>query len=474
MKMKYRFGLLLVLVFLSLRTNAQQWSAIGKFLPAGIASTYYDSVSDNLILVGDFSIFNNDTICGIGKWNGTTITGIGCGVGWDCHSTITSFYPTTRAVIRYNNDLFLAGGFLTAENNQVNGIAKWNGSSWNEIGTGLTYQGNPAGAIGMKIINNELYVFGAFDKINGIPANSLAKYDGNMWSAVHNFPLFSNDTMLPNYVDDIEFYKGNLYVCGIFADHLNDSIHNIVMWNGAQWVSVGYGIRGSISFVNKMQTFNDELIVGGYFNKSGDANNPGNFIAKWNGSNWSELGSGLDDRVHDIKVHQNKVFVTGVFKTAGAISAEGIAIWDGTNWCSLGTKIDNVVNAVAFYHDTLYIGGGFWTINNDSISKFAKWIGGNYVDTCSNYAGITDVKNETNKIIVYPNPITENSIVKFPDKIINGYFIIYDVSGKEIKTYECNNTSELQISNAGLAGGMYFFKVTDDSKYLGCGKFIVR
>lgn len=58
---------------------------------------------------------------------------------------------------------------------------------------------------------------------------------------------------------------------------------------------MGTGLTSSgpnlITRVNALQVFNNELIVGGRFNRAGGL--AVNRIAKWNGSVWSPLGTGV-------------------------------------------------------------------------------------------------------------------------------------------------------------------------------------
>ncbi len=350
--MKY---LLFVLsLFISLPIAAQHWAAIGKF-NHGIVSFFNDTIDDKLYLAGGFSMFNSDTIPGVGSWNGTNFNTFGCGIGWDCTSSIIpdGFYPGVMGVTRYDNDIYVAGAFTIASGVTVNSITRWNGSNWESFGRGLKSKDGSLGiANGIKVINNDLYVFGVFDSIDGIPVNSVAKYNGINWSAVNNFPLISSITGGVNMIYDVAIYNNELYVCGNFYSYAL-GIYRITKWDGTNWVSVGNGIRGSVVDVRKMLVYKNELIVAGRFSKSVDPNNPGENIGKWNGTQWTELGTGTDDIIDDIKIQHDTLYACGAFSHAGGIPADEIARWDGTKWCGYGTHFDNVVGALEFYRDTL-------------------------------------------------------------------------------------------------------------------------
>src|SRR5207248_5482736 len=54
---------------------------------------------------------------------------------------------------------------------------------------------------------------------------------------------------------------------------------------------------------------------GGSFTTAGGV--AANYIAKWNGTNWSTFGSGMNNRVGALAVSGGQLYVTGSFMTAG-------------------------------------------------------------------------------------------------------------------------------------------------------------
>ena len=85
-----------------------------------------------------------------------------------------------------------------------------------------------------------------------------------------------------------------------------------------------------------------------------------NYIARWDGTNWQAMGSGLNDVVWVIAVEWPDVYVGGNFTNAGGNpNADHIARWDGTKWNALGRGLNGTVHAIAVEWPKVYVGGSF-------------------------------------------------------------------------------------------------------------------
>jgi len=129
------------------------------------------------------------------------------------------------------------------------------------------------------------------------------------------------------------------------------------------------------------------LYAGGEFTTAGGV--AANFIAKWNGSSWSALGSGMNDWVLALATFDDgsgggpALYAGGFFTTAGGVAATFIAKWNGSSWSALGSGMNGGsfpgVYALATFDDgsgggpALYAGGEFTTAGGVTANNIAKW-----------------------------------------------------------------------------------------------------
>jgi hypothetical protein len=122
---------------------------------------------------------------------------------------------------------------------------------------------------------------------------------------------------------------------------------------------------------------NGDLYVGGAFRVCGNA--AASTIARWDGSQWSALGSGTDGTVYAIAVAGSDVYVAGTFTAAGGVAANGIARWDGSAWHALGSGLARSNGtpskgaALAIVGTDLYVGGAFDSAGGQSTAGIAHW-----------------------------------------------------------------------------------------------------
>src|SRR5207247_1980432 len=98
-------------------------------------------------------------------------------------------------------------------------------------------------------------------------------------------------------------------------------------------------------------------------------------IARWNGSTWAPLGTGMLDHVRALAVLPNGDLVAGgYFIAAGGVSARNIARWNGSTWAPLGTGVNSEVYALAVLpYGGLAAGGNFTSAGGQVSAYWARW-----------------------------------------------------------------------------------------------------
>jgi hypothetical protein len=116
-----------------------------------------------------------------------------------------------RAILVIGADIYIGGQFRSIMNVRCNGIAKWDGSAWNPVGTGV--EGH---LYALEYDGTNLYAAGQFSSAGGVAALNVAKWNGTSWTAL--------GAGLNQYVEDLEMFQGNLYAGGWFT--ASGSIHH--------------------------------------------------------------------------------------------------------------------------------------------------------------------------------------------------------------------------------------------------------
>ncbi|MDP4290487.1 MAG: hypothetical protein Q8908_05350 [Bacteroidota bacterium] len=264
-------------------------------------------------------------------------------------------------------NLYAGGEFNVAGNVAANNIAKWDGTAWSALGSGMKY------AIYALICDNtgNLYAGGDFDTTDGIAAYSISKWNGSAWSIL--------GSGMNGCMNDLVFdSSGNLYACGDFKMAGGRPANHIAKWNGSAWNALGSGINYSV--ITLAIDSSGNLYAGGAFDTAGGV--PAKNIAKWDGNTWSTLGSEIDNPfnkgiIRDIAIDGfGHLFAGGEFYNNDK-NTKNVARWDGNTWSPLHSGMNfssESIDALAIDgNGNLYAGGYFISAGDIAVSNIAKW-----------------------------------------------------------------------------------------------------
>lgn len=335
--------------------DGEQWSPMGQGIVSGasvFAFTEFDPDGDgplpnSLIVAGTFTQAGLMTVGNVARWDGTTWWALGQGVG-----------GTVYALATYDPDgtgpepaaLYAGGLFVNASGTAASHIAKWNGSAWSAVGEGF---------------NDNVYALQVFDDrfVTGNAGPSL--------------------------------YAGGAFV--VSGDLETDMLY-IARWDGTNWYPLQtgpteLGLSGSAFALETLDIDGsgsgaEALYVGGSFTRAGST--LASRVVRWTGSQWQALGSGLNNTVYALRGHDADgsgseppaLYAGGSFTKSGTTTAVArIARWDGTVWTALDSGLDSTPLTLATFADRadpnevppLYAGGEFTLAGGHASQRVARW-----------------------------------------------------------------------------------------------------
>jgi|GEM_PF-1983603 len=333
------------------------WSALGSGMNNTVWTLAVDG-SHNLYAGGLFTTAGGVSANDIAKWNGSSWSALGTGMNGSVKAL----------AFDASGNLYAGGFFATAGGVTVNYVAKWNGTSWSALGTGMSAAVRALAFDG----SGNLYAGGDFTTAGGVTANRIAKWDGTSWSALGaGVGGISYPCVYALAFDG----SGNLYAGGDFTTAGGVAANHIAKWDGSSWSALSTGMNLVVYALAFDGSGN--LYAGGYLTTAGGVS--ANYIAKWDGSSWSALGSGMGGVLYPkvlslICDSSGNLYAGGYFTAAGGVSANYIAKWDGSSWSALGSGIQrNNVDALAVDNSTnLYAGGEFMAAGNKASFYIAR------------------------------------------------------------------------------------------------------
>jgi hypothetical protein len=357
--------LLLFIVFSNVITYGQTWQDVG----GGTNNSSHGLLTWNGKLI-DLGSFNNP--CNrVAEWDGTSWSCLAGGVG-----------IVARAGVVWDGKLVVVGDFWNVAQPCVgcNGVAVWDGVSWSPLGDGVNND-----VLSITVWNNQVVIAGDFTQADGVPVARIVKWNGTVWESVGPIGVFDND------IRAMVEYDGELWVGGDFNNvGGNTSYDGLVKYDedSANWVGGNSGVDliGGVDYSVRVLYVNPNdgnLYMGGEFPElwDGDAAAPDpnmSGIAMYDGSNWTALGTGLNEYCRAMHEYNGDIVAGGYFTTAGGVPANKIARWNGTTWSAMGlgfdaSGIDEYVKSATVWNGTFFAGGAYTQAEGNPMNYIAQW-----------------------------------------------------------------------------------------------------
>ncbi len=363
------------------RRNGASWTSLGSLAGGATVDVrallpFDDGSGPALYAGGTFTSVDDVSANRVARWDGASWSPLGSGMGNGSVSALAVFDDGTGPA------LYAGGTFVTADGTTVNKVARWDGSSWSALGSGITGPQSEVDALAVFDDGSgpRLYAGGRFTDAGGVAVSKIASWDGTSWATLGGGigvaqPAGSVKTL-------VAFDDGSgpaLYAGGGFNEAGGIAVANIARWNGSSWAALGSGLSGGS--VRSLLAFDDgggpALYAGGAFESSGAV--AANHIARWDGAIWSQVGGGTNEAVSELLVHDSELVAFGQFQEAGGLLVNAIARWNGTSWARLERGIGGPVEALTVFDDgagpALFAGGIFGDADGLTLNRIGKWDG---------------------------------------------------------------------------------------------------
>ncbi|HEX6790855.1 MAG TPA: hypothetical protein VF247_06065 [Candidatus Krumholzibacteria bacterium] len=220
--------------------------------------------------------------------------------------------------------------------------------TWTALGSGLNGSVNDLAVLGTRLIAG-----GSFTQAGGLPAYSIAAWDGTSWSP------FGSGLKLGIYnatVNAIAAHNGQLVAVGQFTEAGGVAVQNVALWDGTSWSALGAGLKGDASgvasfdgkiFAARTQAFPPYGVQQAY-------------IEWWNGSAglWYSSGTFGPPQGSDwIRVNALDAIGDRLYMGSYATSVPGSSFaYNGTTWQYIGQASYNLY-AYEQFGGELFAGG---------------------------------------------------------------------------------------------------------------------
>ncbi|MCU0867811.1 MAG: hypothetical protein MUC36_28835 [Planctomycetes bacterium] len=326
------------------RWNGSVWSQVGSVTMPG------QMLRIEVLLNGDFLAAGGDLGGFCQRWNGVAWSPLGASPDAPVH--------TSTHLPNFFLNIVIGGAFTSLGSTPARSTARWDGSAWNAFGVpSLAGKGQAL----LVLPNGDVIAAGG---------NSVVRWNGTAWSPLESFAANASVLELAALPNGDVLAGGSLAPSGPGA--------HLARWNGTSWLPLGAGVNGTVRAIATQS--DGSLIAGGNFSMAGGAPAPG--IARWNGTAWSSLAGGVTDSfaqpgaVNALATAPNgDLFVGGSFTRAGTVVTSNIARWNGSAWSALGTGLIGSVRALAVLPNGDLLAGGGFVLGGSVLAQVVRWNG---------------------------------------------------------------------------------------------------
>ncbi|MDP1663399.1 MAG: GC-type dockerin domain-anchored protein [Phycisphaerales bacterium] len=220
--------------------------------------------------------------------------------------------------------------------------ARYDGETWWPLGSGLAQRSDPGALFGVRALasnGSSLFAAGSFGQVLPERVQNIGRWTGARWEGLG--AGFASDYLFPPcLLADGE----GVIVGGPFVAPL--SVRNVARWEAGNWVQLGDGWPGVP--VKRLARWAGSVVASG-----------GAKIGVWNGDQWIEIAAQVNGEVNGLLEYGGELIAAGGFTEIDGEPLRGVARWDGTVWRPLGSGVDGVAYAACVLSGELYVSTPF-------------------------------------------------------------------------------------------------------------------
>ena len=274
------------------------------------------------------------------------------------------------AVDPATGDVAVGGSFTAAGGVPALNVARLRGTAFTGLGDVTTYGGKYATVHALAWAGGHLHLGGSFTAVGELEAQHWVVHDGTSWSVPQE---------LDNVVRTLVPHRDGVLVGGDFDNAGPLRVQHLGVWTGSRWELLGQSPHSgyfSGGEVRSLVVDGDGVVAGGLFDQAG-AVRLGS-VGRYAGGRWEDLAGGVTADVGHGQVFAlarigDDVYAAGSFSAAGGVPAANVARWDGRQWSPLGSGTDGDVHALAVLGGRLYAGGRFALAGGLLVGGLAVW-----------------------------------------------------------------------------------------------------
>lgn len=320
------------------RWDGENWQPMGDGFNFRVLAL--KEYGDTLVAGGEFRLSGDRSIYRMARWDGENWQPMDQGLGEPGTIGLVVLHVRVQSLTVYNGELVAGGNFWLGDENgniffDTQGVARWDGEHWRPLGSGLSHSSKLDGFLVKSLLDLEgdLYAAGSFNESGDTPINHIARWQDSTWVNV------GDGFDAP--VTTLSKIESRLVAGGNFNKSGENNVHRLAMLeNDNTWSAMiepgpdGQAPAGPIFSLLHHDGF---LYTGGIFQKVGDLSTTG--IARWDGNKWEPLGKGLSGGVHVLHYHNGDLYAGGTFTRSGEQTVRGLARWDGEMWHDTGANL---------------------------------------------------------------------------------------------------------------------------------------